>query len=182
MPLIEIICTMLCPSDRHQYRLWAQKGHLLYFIFKIAPYIIACGKRSCLWPYNYPLDLMPGALESLAYIMATIISSVHFAFDTELISPLDALENNNQKFWAYQGYFITTIATETPSFILACCTITHTHAWCQNGYTNKRMDYHKIKPPFSTCYNVILLMTGRGVRITHAFGVYSYTFNSESVK
>ena len=52
MPLIEIICTMLCPSDRHQCRLWALKGHLLYFIFKIAPFIIACGMRSCLWPYQ----------------------------------------------------------------------------------------------------------------------------------
>ena len=98
IPLIEIICTMLCPSDRHQYRLWAQKGHLLYFIFKIAPYIIACGQRSCLWPYNYPLDLMPGALESLAYIMATIILSVHCAFDTELISPLDALKTTIKSF------------------------------------------------------------------------------------
>ena len=90
MPLIEIICSMLCPSDRHQYRLWARKGHLLYFIFKIAPFIIACGMRSCLWPYQYPLDQSPGALESLAFTIAIIILSVHFAYDTALICPLNA--------------------------------------------------------------------------------------------
>ena len=97
MPLIEIICTMLCPSDRHQYRLWALKGHLLYFIFKIAPFIIACGMRSCLWPYYYPLDQSAGALESLAFTMATFISSAHFAFDTELIRLLDAHKNTQFK-------------------------------------------------------------------------------------
>ena len=95
MPLIEIICTMLCPSDRHQYRLWALKGHLLYFIFKIAPFIIACGMRSCLWPYYYPLDQSPCALESRAFIMANIILSVQFAFDTELICLLDAHKTHN---------------------------------------------------------------------------------------
>ena len=90
MPLIEVICSMLCPSDRHQYRLWARKGHLLYFIFKIAPSIIACGMRSCLLPYHYPLDQSPVALESLAFILAVIISSAHIAYDTELIRPLNA--------------------------------------------------------------------------------------------
>ena len=90
MPLIDVICSMLCPSDRHQYRLWARKGHLLYFIYKIAPSIIARGMRSCLWPYHYPLDQSPGALISLAFILAIIISSVHFAFDTELIRSLNA--------------------------------------------------------------------------------------------
>ena len=112
MPLIEIICTMLCPSDRHQYRLWALKGHLLYFIFKIAPFIIARGMRSCLWPYYYPLDQSPCALESRAFIMANIILSVQFAFDTELICLLDAHKNTIQMFWAHQGYIITTIVTK----------------------------------------------------------------------
>ena len=88
---------MLCPSDPYQCRLWALKGHLLYFIFKIAPFIIACGMQSCLWPYYYPLDQPPGALESLAFIMATFILSAHFAFDTELIRLLDAHKNTQFK-------------------------------------------------------------------------------------
>ena len=179
MPLIEIICTMLCPSDRLQYRLWANKGHLLYFIYKIAPFIIACGTRSCLWPYNYPLDLLPGALESLAFIMATIILSVQFAFVTELISPLNAHKNIQNNVLGLKRLFYHSNSNGNPSFILACCVMPHAYACCATGYTIIRLDYHKTNPSL-TFYTVILFMTGGSVRFTHGFAVYSYSSGIES--
>ena len=50
---------------------------------------------------------------------------------------------------AIKGYFITPIATENPSFILARFIMPHAYASCYaccwTGYTINRMDYHKIK-------------------------------------
>ena len=179
MPLINIICTMLCPSDRHQYRLWAQKGHLLYFIFKIAPFIIACGMLSCLWPIYYPLDQLPGALESLAFIMANIILSVQFAFDTELIRPLNAhktIKPNNmgpsRLFYPlqYLRKLACILAFNQSRLMLYAL---ERRLVLRND--SRTIIYHKI---FHYCkYDLDYHSeSGRGVRFTHASGSVTFIF------
>ena len=179
MPLIEFICTMLCSSDRLQYRLWARKGHLLYFIYEIAPSIIACGMQSCLWPYQLPLDQPPGALEPLAFVMAIIYLSVLYAFVTELICLSDAHKTLQNNVLGLKRLFYHSNSNGNPSFILACCVMPRAYACCANGYTIIRLDYHKTNPSF-TFYTVILFMTGGSVRFTHGFAVYSYSSGIES--
>ena len=165
--LFKIICKMLCPSDPYQCRLWAQQGHLLYFIFKIAPFIIACGIRSCLWPYYYPLDQLPGALESLAFIMATSILSVHFAFDTELIRPLDAHKTNKPNVMGLSRLFYHYNSNRISSPYLARCDKVSCCLWLILWLYNHSMDYIATQTPLFCNFLVILFMTGGSVRLTH---------------
>ena len=184
MPLIDIICTMLCPSDRHQYRLWALKGHLLYFIFKIAPFIVACGSRSRLWLIYYPLDQSPGAFESLALIMANIILSVQVAFDTELIRSFNAhtqIKPNNmgrsRLFYPLQYLRkLACILAYIPSRLMLYAL--ERRLMLRND--SRTIIYHKIHHycKYDLDYHS---ESGRGVRFTHASGSVTLYLHFESL-
>ena len=164
---------MLCPSDPYQCRLWAQKGHLLYFMFKPASFIIACGTR--LWLYYYPLDQPPGALVSLAFIMATFLS-VHFAFDTELIRLLDAHKTHNPNVMGPSRLYNHYNSNKLSSPYLARCDKVSYCLWLMLWLYDYSMDYLAIKTPLFCYFLVILFMTGGSVRLTHASVVFAYTF------
>ena len=80
------------------------------------------------------------------------------------------------RIWAFKGYSCHYNNYRISSPYLAWCDTICCCLRLMLWLYDDQWIYHAIKPLYNISFLVTILMTGRGVRLTHAFVVFTYTF------